>query len=152
MGLAHKSFGPHNSPSKPGCPTSWLDRGALVMQNLFLRPNQFGLVIMLAALHLPKRCTGLQDSLLILFLMRSCRLVIQNAFLMTSIYETTLIRRFLMRWRSGTGIFVFADSFGDLNLLNASRSTLRIRGMVGGYCFCKESLFILLRFEILGLP
>ena len=31
MGLAHKSFGPHNSPSKPGCPTSWLDRGVLVM-------------------------------------------------------------------------------------------------------------------------
>ena len=33
----------------------------------------------------------------------------------------------LMRWRSGTGIFVFTDSFGDLNLLNASCSTLRIR-------------------------
>ena len=91
---------------------------------------------MLAALHMPRKCTGLRDSLLILRLMRSYRLGNQNALLMTSIYETTLIRRFvLMRWRSGTGIFVFADSFGDLNLLNASRSTLRIRGKVGGYCF-----------------
>ena len=108
---------------------------------------------MLVALHLPRKCTGLRDSFLILRLMRSYRLGIQNALLMASIYKTTLIRRFvLMRWRSGTGMFVFADSFGDLNLLNASRSTLCIRRKVGGYCFCEESLFILLRFEILGLP
>jgi len=72
---------------------------------------------------------------------------------MTTIYETTLIRRFvLMGWRNGTGMLVLADSFGDLNLLNVSRSTLCIRRKGGGYCFCKESLFILLRFEILGLP
>jgi len=153
MGLARKSFGPHNSPSKPGCPTSWLERGVLVMPNLFLRPNQFGLLIMLAALHLSKKCTGLWDSFLISRLMRSYRLGIQNALLMTTIYETTLIRRFvLMGWRNGTGMFVLADSFGDLNLLNVSRSTLCIRRKGGGYCFCKESLFILLRFEILGLP
>jgi len=49
-------------------------------------------------------------------------------------------------------MFVFADSFGDLYLLNAPRSTLCIRKKGGGYCFCEESLFILLRFEILGLP
>ena len=49
-------------------------------------------------------------------------------------------------------MFVFADSFGDLNLLNAPRSSLCIRRKVGGYRFCKESLFILLRFEIFGLP
>ena len=87
--------------------------------------------------------------------MRSYRLGIQNALLMTSIYGIALIRRFvLMRWRIGTGVFVFvfADSFGDLNLLNAPRSTLCIRRKGGGYCFCEESLFILLRFEILGLP
>ena len=108
---------------------------------------------MLAALHLPKKCTGLRDSFLISRLMHSYRLGIRNALLMTSIYETTLIRRFvLMGWRNGTGMFVLADSFGDLNLLNVSRSTLCIRRKGGGYCFCKESLFILLRFEILGLP
>ena len=78
----------------------------------------------------------------ILRLMRSYRLGIQNALLITSIYETTLIRRFvLMRWRNGTGMFVFADSFGNLNLLNVSRSTLCIRRKVGGYCFCKRVPF-----------
>ena len=81
MGLAHKSFRPHNNPSKPGCSTFWLERGVLVMPNLFLRPNQFGLLIMLAALHLPKRCTGLRDSFLISRLIRSCRLGIQNVLL-----------------------------------------------------------------------
>jgi len=74
MGLARKSFGPHNSPSKPGCPTSWLERGVLVMPNLFLRPNQFGLLIMLAAPHLSKKRAGLWGSLLISRLMRSYRL------------------------------------------------------------------------------
>ena len=82
---------------------------------------------MLAALHLPKKCTGLRDSFLIPRLMCSYRLGIQNALLMAAIYETTLIRRFvLMGWRNGTGMFVLADSFGDLNLLNVSRSTLCI--------------------------
>ena len=100
-----------------------------------------------------RKCTGLRDSLLILRLMRSYRLGIQNALLMTSIYETTLIRWFvLIRGRNGTSMFVFADSFGDLNLLNAFRSTLRIKRKAGGFCFCKESLFILLRSKILGLP
>ena len=104
-------------------------------------------------LHLPRRYTGLRDNLLTLLLMRSYRLGIQNALLMTYIYGTTLIRRFvLMRQRNGTGMFVFVDSFGDLNLLNAPRSTLCIKRKVGGYCFCKESLFILPRFEICGLP
>ena len=138
MGLAHKSFRPHNSPSKPGCPTSWLERGVLVTLSPFLRPSQFGLLIILAALHLPKKCTGLRDSLLTLFLTRSYRLGIQDALLMASIYGIALIRRFvLMRWRIGTGVFVFvfADSFGDLNLLNAPRSTLCIRRKGGGYCF-----------------
>ena len=76
MGLAHTSFAPHNSPSKPGCPTSGLDRGVLVTPNLFLRPNPFGLLIMLVAPHLPKRCTGLRDSFFFLIprLMRSYRL------------------------------------------------------------------------------
>ena len=49
------------------------------MPNLFLRPKQFGLLIMLAPLHLPKRRTGLRDSFLILRLMRSYRLGVQNA-------------------------------------------------------------------------
>jgi len=72
---------------------------------------------------------------------------------MTTIYETALIRRFvLMGWRNGTGMFVLADSFGYLNLLNVSRSTLSIRRKGGGYCFCKEFLLIFLRFEIFGLP
>ena len=71
---------------------------------------------------------------------------------MAAIYETTLIQWFvLMGWRNGTGMLVLAGSFGDLNLLNVSRSPLCIRRKVGGYCFCKESLFILLRSEILGL-
>ena len=49
-------------------------------------------------------------------------------------------------------MFVLADSFGDLNLLNVPRSALCINRTGGVYRFCKESLFILLRFEILGLP
>ena len=144
MGLAHKSFGPHNSPSKPYCPASWLERGVLVIPSLFLRPNQFGLLIMLAALHLPKKCTGPRDSLLTLLLVRSYRLGIQNALLMTSIYGTTLIRRFVSRrWRSGTGVFVFTGSFGDLYLLNAPppRSALCIRRKGGGYLFFVKNPF-----------
>ena len=90
-----------------------------------------------AALHLPKKYTGPRDSLLTLLLVRSHRLGIQNALLMAAIYGTTLIQRFvLMRWRSGTGMFVFADSFGDLYLLNAPpRSALCIRKKGGGYLF-----------------
>ena len=72
---------------------------------------------------------------------------------MAAIYEITLIRRFVLTgWGNGTGMLVLADPFGDLNLLNASRSTLCIRRKGGGYCFCKESLYILLRFKILNLP
>ena len=101
---------------------------------------------MLVALHLPRECTGLRDSFLILRLMRSYCLGIHNVLLITSIYETTLIRRFvLMRWRNGTGMLVFVGSFGDLNLLNAPRSALCISRTGGGYCFYQESLFISLR-------
>ena len=78
MGLTHKSFAPHISPSKPGCPTSGLDRGVLVTPNLFLRPNPFGLLNMLTAPHLPKKCTGPRDSLLTSRLMRSYRLGYPN--------------------------------------------------------------------------
>ena len=153
MGLAHKLFGPHNSPSKPCYATSWLERVVLVIPSFYY--GSFN-----SAFHQCWRfsiCPGNAPVYETVFWFYSwCVLAIwfiQNALLMTSIYETTLIRRFtLMRWRSGIGIFVFADSFGDLNLLNAFRSTLHIRRKVGGYCFCKESLFILLRSEILGLP
>ena len=64
---------------------------------------------------------------------------------MAAIYEITLIRRFVLTgltgWGNGTGMLVLADPFGDLNLLNASRSTLCIRRKVGGYCFCKRVPF-----------
>ena len=136
MGLAHKSFGPHNSPSKPCCPTSWLERGVLVTPSLYYGPVNSACPQCWWLFICPGNAPVYETVFLILRLMRSYRLGIQNALLITSIYETTLIRRFvLMRWRNGTGMLVFAGSFGDLNLLNAPRSTLYIRRTGGGYCF-----------------
>ena len=108
---------------------------------------------MLAILHLPRKYTGLRDILLILLLMRSCRLVIKNAFLMASIYETYLNSTVcLMGWGSGTDTSLFTDSFGNLDEFNTFRFALPIRRQVGGYRSRTETLFILLRSEILSLP
>ena len=58
----------------------------------------------------------------------------------------------LMMWGSGTGTSSFIDSLGNLDKLNTFRFALHIRKKVGGYCSCTETLFILLRSEILSLP
>ena len=57
----------------------------------------------------------------------------------------------LMMWGSGTGTSSFTDSLGNLDKLNTFRFALHIRRKVGGYCSCTETLFILLRSEILSL-
>ena len=89
-------LGPTIAPQNPAVqPLGWKG-GVLITPSPFLRPSQFGLLIMLAALHLPRKCTGLRDSLLTLFLTRSYRLGIQDVLLMASIYGTALIRRFVL--------------------------------------------------------
>ena len=108
---------------------------------------------MLAVLHLLRKCTGLRDILLNLLLTRSRRLVIQNALLMTFIYEIILNSTVcLMRWGSGTDTFLFTDSFGNLDKFNTFRFALPIRRQVGGYRSRTETLFVLLRSEVLSLP
>ena len=108
---------------------------------------------MLAVLHLPRKCTGLRDILLNLLLMRSYRLVIQNALLMTSIYETYLNSTVcLMRWGSETDTSLFSDFLGNLDKFNTFRFALPIRRQIGGYRSHTETLSILLRSEILSLP
>ena len=78
---------------------------------------------------------------LILIPTRSHRLVIQNALLMTSIYETHLHSTIcLMRWGSGTGTSLFTGSFGNLDEFNTFRFALPIRRQVGGYRFRTETL------------
>ena len=78
---------------------------------------------------------------LILLPTRSRRLVIQNALLMTSIYETHLHSTVcLMRWGSGTDTSLFSDSFGNLDEFNTFRFALPIRRQVGGYRFRTETL------------
>ena len=96
---------------------------------------------MLAVFHLSRKCNDLRDILLILLPMRSRRLVIQNALLMTSIYETHLRSTArLMRWGSGTDTSLFADSFGNLDEINTFRFALPIRRQVGGYRSRTETL------------
>ena len=58
----------------------------------------------------------------------------------------------LMTWGSGTGTSLFTDSLGNLEKFNTFRFALRIRRQVGGYRSRTETLFILLRSEILSLP
>ena len=58
----------------------------------------------------------------------------------------------LMRWGSGTDTSLFTDSFGNLDEFNTFRFALPIRRQVGGYCSRTETLFILLKSEILSLP
>ena len=58
----------------------------------------------------------------------------------------------LMRRGSGMGTSLFTDSLGNLDKFNTFRFALYIRRQVGGYRSCTETLFILLRFEILSLP
>ena len=58
----------------------------------------------------------------------------------------------LMRWRSGTGTSLFTDSLGNLDKFNTFRLALHIRRQIGGHRSCTETLFILLRSEILNLP
>ena len=108
---------------------------------------------MLVVLHLPRKCTGLRNILLFLLLTRSRRLDIQNALLMTFIYEIILNSTVcLMRWGSGTDTSLFTDSLGNLDKFNTFRFALPIRRQVGGYRSRTETLFVLLRSEILNLP
>ena len=96
---------------------------------------------MMAVLHLPRKYIGLQGVPLNLLTTRSCRLAVQDALLMTSLYETHLrstVR--LMRWGSGTDTSLFSDSFGNLNEFNTFRFALPIRRQVGGYRFRTETL------------
>ena len=58
----------------------------------------------------------------------------------------------LMRWGSGTDTSLFTDSLGNLDKFNTFRFALPIRRQVGGYRSCTETLFILLKSEILSLP
>ena len=83
--------------------------------------------------------------------MRSYRLIIQNAPLMISLYETILIRQLLTVWGSGTDIFSFTDFLGNLNRLNTSCFALHIRRKARGYFSYTETLLILLESEILSL-
>ena len=57
-----------------------------------------------------------------------------------------------MRWGSGTDTSLFTDSFGNLVKFNTFRFALPIRRQVGGYHFRTETLFVLLRSEVLSLP
>ena len=96
---------------------------------------------MLAVLHLPRKYIGLQGVPLNLLTTRSCRLAVQNALLMTSLYETHLhstVR--LMRWGSGTDTSLFSDFFGNLNEFNTFHFALPIRRQVGGSRFRTETL------------
>ena len=96
---------------------------------------------MLVVLHLPRKYIGLQGVLLNLLTTRSCRLDVQDALLMASLYKTHLhstVR--LMRWGSGTDTFLFSDSFGNLNEFNTFRFALPIRRQVGGSRFRTETL------------
>ena len=73
--------------------------------------------------------------------MHSRRLVIQNALLMTSIYETHLhLTVCLMRWENGTDTSLFTDPFGNLDEFNTFRFALPIRRQVGGYRLRTETL------------
>ena len=96
---------------------------------------------MLAVLHLPRKYIGLQGVHLNSLTTRSCRLAVQDALLMTSLYEIHLhstVR--LMRWGSGTDTSLFTDSFGNLDEFNTFRFALPIRRQVGGYCSRTETL------------
>ena len=83
---------------------------------------------MLAVLPLPRKCTGLRD---ILFEF------IPDAFspfgYPKRAFNDFYLRDYLnsmaclMMWGSGTGIFLFADFFGDLNTLNAFRFAPHIK-------------------------
>ena len=108
---------------------------------------------MWAVFHLSRKLTGLQGIPFNLLVTRSCRLAVQDAPLMTSLYEAHLRpAAHLMRWGSGTDTSLFSDSFGNLNEFNAFRFALPIRRQVGGYRSRTETLFTLLRSEILSLP
>ena len=58
----------------------------------------------------------------------------------------------LMRWGSETDTSLFIDSLGNLDKFNTFRFAFPIRRHVGGYRSRTETLFILLRPEILSLP
>ena len=58
----------------------------------------------------------------------------------------------LMRWGSGTNTSLFTDFFGNLDKFNTFCFALPIRRQVGGYRSRTETLFVLLRSEVLSLP
>jgi len=88
-GPGPQTNGPHNSPSKSCCPTSWSREEGFDNAQPSLWLIRLGLLLVLASLHLPKKQIKLQDILTSSFVMRSRRLITRNAPLMTYLYETT---------------------------------------------------------------
>ena len=96
---------------------------------------------MWAVFHLSRKLAGLPGIPFNPLVIYSCHLAVQDAPLMTSLYEANLrSAAHLIRWGDGTDTFILQILFGNLNEFNSLHFALPIRRHAGGHHFRADSL------------